>query len=66
MNDLNEMSNEEKLPAYTYHKEEMSARIKRDGQDSHALRDTLELCIDPLDPGQHPSGGLVNIVTGMV
>ena len=37
-----------------------------DGQDRDALRDKLELCIDPLDPGQHPSGGLVYIVTGMV
>ena len=66
INDLNEMSDEERPPAHTYHKEEMSARIKRDEQDRHTLRDKLNLCIDPLDPGQHPSDGLVNIVTGMV
>ena len=63
MNDLNEMSNEEKSSAHTYHK---GRNVKCVGQDRYALRDQLELCIDPLDPGQHPSGGLANIVTGMV
>ena len=57
------MSNEEKSPAHTYNK---GRNVICDGQDRHALRDQLELCIDPLDPGQHPSGKLVNIVTGMV
>ena len=66
INDLNEMSDEERPPAHTYHKEEMSARMKQDEQDRHTLRDKSNLCIDPLDPDQHPSDGLVNIVTGMV
>ena len=48
MNDLNEMSNEEMSPAHTYHK---GRNVKCDKQDRHALRDKLELCIDPLDPG---------------
>jgi len=58
-------ANEEKSPACTLplttRKEEMFARIKRDGQDRHALRDKLDPCIDPLDPGQQPSDGLVLI-----
>ena len=60
------MSDEEWPPAHTYHKEEMSARMKQDEQDRHTLRDKLNLCIDPLDPDQHSSDGLVNIVTSMV
>ena len=44
----------------------MTSRIKADGKDRHALRDKLESCIDPLDPSQHPSDGLLNIVTGKV
>ena len=50
-------------PAHTYYK---GRNVKCDRQDRHALRNKLELCIDSLDPGKHASGGLVNIVTGMV
>ena len=63
--DLNETRNNERPSAQTSHKEETAARIKRDDQDRKALRDKLELCIDPLDPEQHPDG-LMNIVTGQV
>ena len=66
LNDLVDMSQEEKPPGQTHHKEEMKSRIKSDEQDKQELRQKLELCIDPLDPEQHPPEGLVNIVTGMV
>ena len=44
----------------------MKSRIKSDEQDKQELRQKLELCIDPLDPEQHPPEGLVNVVTVMV
>ena len=47
------------------HKEEGKAHIKADGKDRQALREKLAVCIDPLNPEEHPSG-LVNIVTGEV
>uniref|UniRef100_UPI00359005F2 uncharacterized protein n=1 Tax=Myxine glutinosa TaxID=7769 RepID=UPI00359005F2 len=59
------MRDREGLPAQTYHKEEMPARIKADAQDRNALREKVELSIDPLDPDQHQYG-LVNVVTGKV
>uniref|UniRef100_UPI00358EAA80 uncharacterized protein n=1 Tax=Myxine glutinosa TaxID=7769 RepID=UPI00358EAA80 len=43
----------------------MPARIKADAQDRNALREKVELSIDPLDPEQHQDG-LVNVVTGKV
>ena len=30
------------------------------------IRKKLATCIDPLDPSSHPSGKIVNIVTGMI
>ena len=44
VNDLNQMRDEQP-PAHTYHKEEMSARIKADAKDRKALREKLELCM---------------------
>ena len=38
---------------------------KADAQDRNALREKVELSVDPLDPGQHQDG-LVNVVTGKV
>ena len=37
-----------------------------DGKDRLSLLEKLELCIDPLDPEQHPRDGIGNIVTGEV
>ena len=63
--DLNEMRDNERPSAQTSHKEETAARIKGDDLDRKAPSDKLELCIDPLDPEQHPDG-LMHIVTGQV
>ena len=43
----------------------MPGRIKSDAQGRNALREKIELGIDPLDPEQHQDG-LVNVVTGKV
>ena len=48
-----------------HHKEEAKARVKTDTNDRKALRDKLEVCIDPLHPEENQQG-LVNIVTGHV
>ena len=47
------------------HKEEAKACIKSDGIDRKALHEKLSVCIDPLNPNQHPNN-LINIVTGEV
>lgn len=47
------------------HKQEGKSRIKADGIYRWALGDKLAVCIDLLDPDQHPKG-LVNIATGEV
>ena len=65
IDDLNEMRDNDRPSAQTSHKEETAARIKGDDQDGKAVRNKLELCIDPLDPEQHPDG-VMNIVTGQV
>ena len=49
----------------THHKEEAKARIQTDAKDRKALRDKLEVCIDPLNT-ENNQEGLVNIVTGQV
>ena len=55
---------EQHVPAsQTHHKEEAKARFKTDTKDRKALRDKLEVCIDPLHPEDNQQG-LVNIVTG--
>ena len=59
------MRNNEPPPATIYHKEEVDWRMQVDSQDWRALCDKVEICIDPLDPVQHPMG-LVNIATGRV
>ena len=48
-----------------HHKEEMPARMKSDAKDRIAIRNKLELWIDPLHNDQH-SGELINIVTGKI
>ena len=47
------------------HKEEAKAHIKMDEMDRRALREKLSVCIDPLNPKEHPRG-IINIVTGEV
>ena len=57
---------EQHVPAsQTHNKEEEKARVKTDTKDRKALRDKLEVCIDPLHPEDNQPG-LVNIVTGQV
>ena len=65
INGLNEIRDEEGLPAQTYYKEEIPSRIKADTKDRETLREKLKLIIDPLDPEQHQEG-LVNVITGKV
>ena len=47
------------------HKEEGAARMKADEVDRRALRDKLDVCVDPLNTAEHPRG-LMNIATGEV
>ena len=47
------------------HKEEMKARITKDGVDQKSIRDKLKLCIDSVAPTSHPPN-IVNIVSGQV
>ena len=49
----------------THHKEEAKALIQTDAKDRNALRDKLEVFIDPLNT-ENNQEGLVNIVTGQV
>ena len=63
--DLMRTQEQHKPPSQSHHKEEMKARVKSDAKDRKALRDKLEVCIDPLH-SEHHQEGLVNIVTGQV
>ena len=54
------------LHTITTHKEESATRIMTDSVDREKIRKKLATCIDPLDPSSHPSGSIVNIVTGMI
>ena len=66
LQDLNEMGDVDPAPSQLNYKEEGKGRLTSDGKDRLSLREKLELCIDQLDPEQHPRDGLVNIVTGEV
>ena len=46
------------------HKEEAPARMKADAQDRAVLRQKLAICINPLNPDEHPTSCLINIGTG--
>ena len=48
------------------HKEAAPARIMADREDRLNLRQKLTICIDPLNPDEHPSSSLINIVTGEI
>ena len=65
MGDLNMMTDEDSLPKLK-HKEETTGRINSDTQDRESLHHTLSECIDPMDPGSHRDGSLINIVTGAI
>ena len=60
------LSNTEQDCQHTRHKEEAEGRIKTDQADRPGLRDTLDVCIDPLEYASHPDGALMNIVTGQI
>lgn len=52
----------------TTHKEEAKARISAnsaDLADRKGLRRKLDMCINPLDPEQHPET-IINVVNGMM
>ena len=61
---LPSLSNTEQDIQHTRHKEEAEGRIKTDQADRQSLRDTLDVCIDPLEYASQPDGALMNIVTG--
>ena len=67
VSNLDAMRTQEKFEptSQTHHKEEAKARIQTDAKDRKALRDKLEVCIDPLNT-ENNQEGLVNIVTGQV
>ena len=61
---LPSLSNTEQDIQNMCHKEEAEGRIKTDQADRQSLRDTLDVCIDPLEYASQPDGALMNIVTG--
>ena len=65
------LSNTEQDSQHTRNKDriktdQVEGRIKTDQADRQSLRDTLDVCIDPLDYASHPDGALMNIVTGQI
>ncbi len=48
----------------THHTEEAIGRIAIDHVDRKKMRDTLDLCIDPMDDTSHSDGKLLNIARG--
>ena len=65
VSDLNTI-NDNELHSQSYHKAESTRRIKTDATDRNALKEKIDMSIDPLDSDQHPDDGLINIVTGKV
>lgn len=51
---------------HTRHKEEAPSRIRRDRDDRRSLQAALECRVDPMDPGTHDSGCLLNISNGQI
>jgi hypothetical protein len=60
------MSNTKQYTVHTYHKEEAESQIKVDQADRLSLRNTLDVCINPLDDVSHPDDALMNIITGQI
>ena len=48
------LNNTEQDSQNTRHKEEAEDRIKTNQVDRQSLRDTLDVCIDPLEYASHP------------
>ena len=65
VSDLEEMNGRNKNKSEK-HKEEENSQIKEDAKDRSSLRAVLSNYIHPLDPKQHPTNNIVNIVTGQV
>ena len=57
--------NEKPSCIQTTHKEEAKARISADRADREGLRRKLDMCINPLDPEEHPET-IINVVNGMI
>ena len=57
-------SNTEQDSHHSRNKEEADGRIKTDQADRQSMRNTLDVCIDPLEYASQPDGALMNIVTG--
>ena len=51
---LPSLSNTEQDTQHTRHKEEAEGRIKTDQADRQSLRDTLDVCSDPLEYASQP------------
>ena len=51
---------------HTHHTEEDEGPMKTDQADRQSLRDTLDVCLDPLEYTSHPDGAPMNIVTGLI
>ena len=62
-NDISNMTSNEKATLIV-HKEELNGRIRSDGVDREKIRNKLEAIIDPLNPASHPSGGIINVISG--
>lgn len=61
------MNNDEQHTLHTHHKEDrIEGRIKVGKANRLSLRNTLDVCINPLDDDSHPDGALMNIVTGQI
>ena len=60
------MNNNEQHTLHTHHKEETEGRIRVDKADHLSIRNTLDICIDPLDDKLHPNGALMNIISGQI
>ena len=46
------------------HKEKSPPHTKNDKQDRIALRQKLDMCINPLKPEEHPQDGLLTLSQG--
>ena len=57
------MSNDKDEALHTHHKEECQGHIKTDQATQLSLRNTFDMCINPLDDASHLDGALMNIVT---
>ena len=64
--DVMSLSDPGKQTVVTSHKEEGNSRILSDAADREKIKNKLTSCTDPLNPENHKSDSLVNIVTGRI